>query len=106
MPVVTRAALRFGSALALFGLTLVVGTLMASPDREPWSRMIEAEAPARFVQTRQVLPKVSFQAPGPSASRVVAPLPLRKTSAAVVRRDRVTDADALPKSTAVSIAEP
>lgn len=103
---VTRAAVRFGSALALFGLTLVAGTLMASPDREFWPQVLEAETPARFAQTRQPLPPAHFQTPVLTASRAPGPLPLRETTAAVVRRDQATEAGALPKPRAVSIAQP
>lgn len=103
---VTRAAVRFGGSLALFGLTLVAGALMGSPDREFWPRSAEPGSPARMVRTRLVLPPTPAQTPVLTAIRTVAPPPRHDPPAVMVRQDRIAETPASPKPKTARIAQP
>ncbi len=106
MAVVTLAALRFGGSLALFGVTLVAGALLSSPDREPspptpQSHTRHPAEPAATVMT------VAATAPQTLRSdRSTAPLATGRLDAAATRRQSVSDTGASPTPSAISFTAP
>ncbi len=106
MAVVTLAALRFGGSLALFGVTLVAGTLLSSPDREPPPPTSQTQA-QRPAEPAAMIMVVAGTAPQKLRSdRSATPSATGRIDSAATRRRSASDTGASPTPSTIRLAAP